>query len=217
MTRLPIKTGAVILALLFALGLAVFAQEEGDEPASVTVEEFNQLEETVDGLENRIEELASDTEGLNKNVNANQSAISELKGEQAKISDSLASLRDTVSEGKSQWESIPEIDKEINNLQGRMGKLVSELDKLDRQAADEGQKVGDLTEEIGSVSDELTEVRKDLVEIKDNLKNIRENTFDNERRLAALEEDYKASARRNLLVAASGIVIGLVAITLYWA
>jgi len=217
LTRLPVKTGAVILVLLFALGLGVLAQEEGEDPATITQDEFNQLKEKVDSLEKNVEELASLSEGLDQTVKSNQSAIAGLEEEQALISDSVTSIQNTLSENEDQWARIPELDSELKNLQGRFGKLVGELNKLDREADDEGQKVGELTEEVGSVSDELTEVRKDLAEIKENLKNIRENTFDNERRLENLEEDYKASARRNLLVAAGGIVIGLVAITLYWA
>lgn len=144
MTRLPIRTGAIIFALVIALAFPISAQEQDEEP--VSVEEIDQLRKRIVSLE----------------------------------------------------------------------ESVKELEKLRSEASDGGRSAGDLAEELRPIRNDLTGLRTDLVEIEDNLKNIRENTFENEKRLATIEENYKASARRNLLVAASGIVVGLIAVTLYW-
>ncbi|MFB6214710.1 MAG: hypothetical protein ABEI54_02470 [Candidatus Bipolaricaulia bacterium] len=106
--------------------------------------------------------------------------------------------------------------EEFDQLRTRVNNLEGKVEELTQEISSEGGKESKLTEELRSVRNELAEVRTSIDEIKNNLKNIRENTFDNEKSLSALQEDYEASARRNLLVAASGIVIGLVAITLYW-
>ncbi|MCF7890806.1 hypothetical protein K9M78_06260 [Candidatus Bipolaricaulota bacterium] len=214
MTRIPIRAGAIIFVLVLALAFPVLAQGQGDE--AVAPEDFDQLRKRVDSLEGKVEELASASDRLDEVASSNESSIYSLKEEQAKIADSLASLRNIVSEGQEKWGSIPELRKDLETLQGRVEKLVSELGKINQETSDEARKTSELADELRSVRNDLAGVRTDIVEIKDNLKNIRENTFDNEKRLADLQESYQASARRNLLVAASGIVIGLVAITLYW-
>ncbi|MBS3740178.1 hypothetical protein KGY47_02255 [Candidatus Bipolaricaulota bacterium] len=218
MTSISTRAGLFLFVLMLLLTLPAFAQDQAEEEApSVTEEEIAKLREEVKGLGDQLEALSSDKGELEEQVATNQASIAELKQTQKDILSSVDNLRESLKSQEDQLEKLSKLERVLAALQGDMKSLTNKLDRLDQGAAGEQEKIRELENNYKSLLEETQEVRKELSGIGDNLKNIRENSFDNEKKLADIEEEYQASARRNLLFAATGIVVGLLGIALYWA
>lgn len=218
MTNVSVKAGLVLFVLILFLTLPAFAQDQTEEEvSSVSEKEIDKLRQEVNKLGEQLEALSSEKEKLEEGVATNQTSIAELKKTQKDILSSVEKLQESLKSQEDRLAKLAKLEGELATLQGDMRGLVNELDRLDQGAAGEGEKIRELENGYESLLEETKGIREEVAGIGDNLKNIRENSFDNEKKLADIEEEYQASARRNLLFAATGIVVGLLGIALYWA
>ncbi len=218
MTGITFRTGLVFSILLLVLFVPAFGQEgaEGTEQP-LTAEEFEALQERVSQLEETINELAAQKDELRKDVSSNQQALDSVEAGQTEMTENLKGLEETVESQGSELDKVAELDERVSNLENKVKKLVGELGRLTGVDNSQEEKLSELEVNYSSVRGKVSSLEGELGDLESSLAKLRENTFENEKRLANFEETYRASARRNLLVAASGIVVGLVGLTLFWA
>ncbi len=218
MTRTSLSTGVLAFILIVSLFIPAIGQNGNEEGVqSATEEEFTKIQEEVEALRKTINELSSTNQGQNQELEANRTAIDQLKKDQKSLQGSLSDLEETVMNRETKLDRISSLNQRTGNLENRMKKLVDELGELDQRISSDGQEVAELKSSFRSLQEEVSNLSDELSDVESSLTEVRKNSFDNEKKLADLEETYRASARRNLLVAASGIVVGLAGLTLFWA
>ncbi len=210
------RVGAFLLmaVLLFASTVAIAQETATTEEPEVTEEMIADLESQISDLKAQLEELRASEEELQGKVESNGSSIAALEKKESEVSAEVDKLKGTVED-----QDVPGLRKELTNLTKGVESMNGKLNRLKAEADERDKVIGDLSSDLKSTGSELNQLEKinsTLEELESNLQNVRESAFNNERRLASLEKTYEDSARRNLLVAASGIVVGLLAITLHW-
>ncbi len=218
MTGISLRTGFILSILLLILFVPAIGQEgDGETGQSVTSQEFESLKERIDQLEGKIEGLVAESNDLNEAVSSNQKSLNSVKTGQSEMSKDLKGLENTVKNHGKELDKVAELNERVSNLENKLKKLVGELGRLNGVDNSQGETLSSLEKNYNSIERKLSSLEEDLSGFESSLTKLRENTFENEKRLASFEETYRASARRNLLVAASGIVVGLVGLTLFWA
>jgi len=218
LTGISFRTGLVFTVLLLVLFVPAFGQEGADgTDQTFNAEEFEALKERVSQLEKEISDLAAKDNELRKDVTSNKQSLDSLEAGQSEMNESLKGLEETVKSQGSELDKVAELNERVSNLENKVKKLVGELGRLTGVDNSQEEKLSELEVNYNSLRGKINSLEGELGDLESSLAKLRENTFENEKRLANFEETYKASARRNLLVAASGIVVGLVGLTLFWA
>lgn len=222
MTRTSFRTGILLciltLSLLFVPAFGQESSEDGTQ--AVTEGELEKIQEEVEGLREKLNELSARNEDLDEGLETNLAAVDELKEDQESLENSFASMEETVKDRETELDRVSSLEASVESLENKMEKLVDELGGLDQSTSNNEERLedlADLEDSHKSLREEVSDLSDEINEVKSSLTKVRENTLDNERKLASLEETYRASTRRNLLVAASGIAIGLAGLTLFWA
>lgn len=210
--------GLILSILVLVLFVPAIGQEGAEDAnQAVNPSDFEALKTRVSQLEEKLNNLTAENEGLRGIISSTQESVDSVEKNQSEIQETLSGLEDTVKNQGNQLEKISDLSERINNLENKVKKLVAELGSLNQKNSSNKEQLSQLEGKYNSAFGDISDLKGDLNDFESSLTKLRERTFDNEKKLANLQETYRASARRNLLVAASGIVVGLVGLTLFWA